>query len=270
MISLLPDLFLILTLSTLPAFSCDGSLYLQGAGSLALPNTTIQLQGEDYTFQSITTLGEKDEISGMLKNASSIVEIQVHPFRLSLPHIDPSSPLKQRIMIPDPDGNISFGLGFVPSGLYLLMARSRMNHSILSLAPLLVQEDLVINSPDRLVLGNDLQINVKSVALNHSLAAILLPAEDYRAVNITLTDFLTIQLADKEAILSSIAQERILSLLRILPHNSTIAFEPEAGADCTLDLFTQSDWHPGRYIILVLSYDQKSSCLAQKYINLTE
>jgi len=61
----------------------------------------------------------------------------------------------------------------------------------------------------------------------------------------------------------------LLSFLPILPRDSTLAFEPNAGMQCTLNLFTDEEWHTGQYILIGIAYDQQGASLAQKFIELT-
>jgi hypothetical protein len=241
-------------------------LQLEGASILKLPNTSIQFMSSSYSFQTIHYLQDNQGLAGQVRGLSTMGEIFLFPLSFAQPR--PIS-LKHRIIAPDKSGNMSFSLGNVPDGAYIMLAKERKQSAPLAIVPLIVQKKLSISAPERLSLGNFLVVKLQAEDdANYTMGAILMPLRDYNLTSISIAENLTISREEISVNLNKPSPKALMDLLPIIPEQGTLAIEPQAGNQSTLSLITDAKWQKGQYILLCAAYGQKGISIAQKFIEL--
>ena len=246
------------------ALSTNASMQLDGTTILMLPNTSIEFLNTSYFFSNIYSLPAGSRISGKLDGLSSISDVSLYPLSLS----KNSELIKRRILYPF-NSSTSFSIQNAPAGVYMLMARNRSQSDPLALALLIVQNDLIMSAPDRLVLGNSMTINLQARdGMNHIYGAILMPLTEYNLIAIRLDENISISRNETSAVLSKLRSEAFMDLLPIIPAQGTIAVEPQPKEQSTLTLITESGWQKGPYMLTGASYSQKGISIAQRIISM--
>lgn len=275
----------------------NGQEALQVADStiMILPNTTIQIlnsssnasginisqgildhMGPNDTYKTVRLHNAGADLTGMISAAGSEAEVSLMPISVSRDSVglkvSPKTTIEKKMTDSKNGSWISFSLGNIVPGGYILEAREANGSVLLGRVPILVQESLKIALPEKISPGDVLPVKVMANSSGKgsiTVGAIVMPAYDYNLTNITVSDKIVFARGDANAEIKKIDVEDVMNLLPILPEDCTLTYQLQEGNESTLNLITDADWQKGRYVLICAAYDKSSGTrVAQGFLDL--
>jgi hypothetical protein len=243
----------------------SGAVHLDDAAALTLPNTAIEFMNSGYGFKTLYKIG--DSFALKLLNLTASADVSLYSIHLGHPGAEL---FRNELINPDESGSASFRPGPLPRGEYILLAKDTKQSSVLAQLPLLVQDELTMNSPENLTAGQVLNVGLVRAGnpTNHAVGCLLLPERDYNKINVTIAESLIINKGNLSADIGGITSEQVMQILPLFPENCAIAMESEATSPSNLSLITEKGWERGDYMLLGASYSPQGISLAQKVVEI--
>lgn len=240
-----------------------GSASLDDATIIRMPNITIEFMNSSYNFTAAYDVGENFYLE--LHNLTSAADISLFSIHFRQP---PAQLARHALIIPDQSGFASYRSDGLPSGEYLLLVTETNQSSYRIRLPILVQDELHIDVPDKLTAGQALALSLRRSGnlSNHAVGCLFMPLRDYDRINVTFMKNLRINIGNLSASLGGVSPEEVMKVLAIFPRNCAVAVDSEADSQTKLNLITEEDWEKGDYMLLGASYSQQSISLVQKVI----
>lgn len=271
----------------------QGKLWIANSTIITLPNTTIWITNSssvnlsginlsigilDYvnsnkSYRTLRLHDEDEDLSGIISEGGREMEVSLIPISISRDSgnlkITPKTAIRTKVDGTKENGGLSFSLGKIAHGGYILEAKETNSSELLDMIPLLVQRSLGISLPEKISPGDVLQVKVMAKGSeNLTVGAIVMPADDYNLTDVTVSDKIVISRGDISAQIKKIDAQDVMALLPILPEDCTLTYQLQDGDESTLNLITDADWQKGRYVLICMAYDQSGTRIAQGFLDL--
>lgn len=236
---------------------------------ISIPPLSICSEDECMFSDKLVIINESRSIDGRLHCSNGlagyVLNITVYEFDLNGTRVER---LAGTDVLLNETGYARFFIDAAfPAGLYALLIRAA-NSSCMIMPIIVAKGDMDLKAPARIEAGGLAEIEINTSAGGNSskiFGAVMISRDDYYNASLRLSDGMnsTVSMGNNSVTLPGIPStlETIMGLLYIFPPNSTVGMVESTDRVAYIQMITDPDWKPGRYILICGVYSPEDGIL---------